>query len=749
MAAGAKFVIDFVAEMQQFKAAMKEIRIANRNLAQTDRLATKEQHRVATRMLGEQHKAKKRLFQEQDKARKAEEKDRKAELAHQAKRTKIYREQGGFTKGLTGGRRGLFAGDDDPRRGSGKLASQISGHGLGGATRAVGGALAGVGAMAGGFVIGSLMAGYQKYVQYGLAKAGAIGLGTKVGTPGKKGYVPSGAQAVAGIRGAGGGLGFSLIDKANAVSTMGRATGSLNPRELLQGQRASGLGESEVAGIYGTLRRGGASFRQGTGGRGKESAGANQFTKLMALGVASGIEKSRLGPEFLEPVAGLIQDQQSRRAEGVDPTDIAKVMTMFGKTGQPGMQGQYGAAIANKLGGAITGAAQGSMGQEERQALMYRAAGFGKPGGTAGFDQATERLEGGLTPSMLRDLVHQIKSESGEGFEGRRRLATATGITSGQAGAVMQSAEGATTDADLAKILKDAEPIEKQALEQMKLLGHQVKLDSFKLDAGIEAGRKIAKAVEEAEKLQRDILAALLKIVGEIADIATYARGLMGGDQSAGLAARADVALKISDPEAREKELKKVYADASKANASTANAGTLSLVGRAIGSRVKRGFGTAVQMLKGDADITDLAGDALNPVQAFRDLGAASDAQKAAKTGNANAEKDTATKLRRSQAVKEYLKASGHSMSDEMQNYLEKGGPVPSEMTDFWNEARAKKTDADARAATAEKLVFQPLRGSSSPQVHKSEVTLRQLGNPRSDRKVTTPAGKGDKATTR
>jgi hypothetical protein len=238
----------------------------------------------------------------------------------------------------------------------------------------------------------------------------------------------------------------------------------------------------------------------------------------MALGVASGIEKSRLGPEFLEPVAGLIQDQQSRRAEGVDPTDIAKVMTMFGRTGAPGMQGQYGAAIANKLGGAITGAAQGSMSQEERAALMYRSAGFGKPGGTAGFDQATERLEGGLTPTMLRDLVHQIKSESGEGFEGRRRLSTVAGITSGQAGAVMRSAEGATTDKDLAEIIKSAEPIEKQALEQMKILGHEAKHQSGLMDKGIKEGSIAAPIVEAIEQQLHLVLKEILTAIVDIKD---------------------------------------------------------------------------------------------------------------------------------------------------------------------------------------------------------------------------------------
>jgi hypothetical protein len=318
---------------------------------------------------------------------------------------------------------------------------------------------------------------------------------------------------------------------------------------------------------------------------------------------------------------------------------------------------------------------------------MYRAAGFGKQGGTVGFEQATERLEGGLNPNMLRDLVKQIKEENGEGWEGKRRLATVAGITTSQAGAVMNSASGATSDEDLAKILKSAEPLEKQALEQMKIIGHEALHQSGLMDKGIAYGAKIAPSVEKMEALLDRALLALIQIAEDVGAIAEWVKKLAGGTD-ADRKKSSDATLKAigeSDPAKRAALLKEASAAASRAAIDSGDT--------RLGSRMLGGIGRNVKDVftgkKGFLDAT------LDPFGGMRDKDAEAEAS-AVQAAEANARQG------RDKIIAAYQGASGvKTMSSEMQSFLDKGGSPPLEISEF--NARRNAAVVGAQGLAAEK----------------------------------------------
>lgn len=420
---------------------------------------------------------------------------RKAEIRDQSKfilwRTKQERSaQTGGLAGATGGR--------------------VSGGGLRQAFGAVARPAAGVATGIAGMIVGALMSGYQKFVEYGVAKSQLAGLGTRHGRS------APGAQTMAGIRGAHGSrLGYSLTDTAEQALPMARATGVLGPRELQQVMRSTAMGAGETADLFGTMRRAGTSFEPGTAGAGRsktESAGGRQFSQLIAGGLKSGLERARL-PEYLQGVQGLVEQQRQVQTGVIGIGDIAKQLSLLGRGGS-GMQGAAGAAILGKMNAAMGTPGGGEAGD----AFMNQAMGFGKPGGGVSYYESQKRREKGVgDPENMVRVMKEVAGQYGTGEEGNLALREMTGVSLDQAEKLQQIYNsGASADdklKEIEKVMKESDSIEKQALDQMKIVGSEAKHIAGLTDKGIAEGAKIAPAVHAMEETLHKILDKVLAVL--------------------------------------------------------------------------------------------------------------------------------------------------------------------------------------------------------------------------------------------
>jgi hypothetical protein len=354
--------------------------------------------------------------------------------------------------------------------------------------------------------------GYDTYMQYGQSLSKSIGLG-------------SGKQVSRGMSGAmGSKLGFSRIDTANMVPIMARATGEVGPRELQQGNRATGMDVGEVGGVYSTLARAGYNF-SGAGSK-KQSEGGKEFQRLIAGGMESGLKKGRL-PEYLEGVQRIVQEQQGNLTGKIDADGIAKLLTMFGKTGMPGMQGAAGAGVLAKLNSSMMGS-----GGDAADSLIMRAYGFGSPNGKTSYYDALKRKQQGATSSNLRDMVGEVTKEYGSGREGTMALSNIGGISLEQAEAVMQIMKnGKSTDAqlkDIDKVMQGSKSLEQQSLDAMKGLGHAVERTADLTNRGIKMGEKMAPLIEKVEDWEYKGLQALMQIADDIGEIRSFLKDKFG-----------------------------------------------------------------------------------------------------------------------------------------------------------------------------------------------------------------------------
>lgn len=394
-----------------------------------------------------------------------------------------------------------------------------------------GAAVGGAALFGAGMVINAARAGYERYMELQVARGRSIGLGA-TNALGSRGKRPN-ADIVAGLRGAGGGkLGYSAIDVANMNPLMARATGHNGPRELMQATRASGMEAGEVGDIFGGLRRSGFSFTPGQGGA---SAGANMFKKLMSAAVQSGLEHARSG-ELVEGIVKLADQQHESLAANVDPTKMAAMLAAMGRA-NPALQGNSGVGLYTKL-------AQGIMkpgGGEWGEAFMNQAMGFGKPGGkTSYYDAEYMREEAASNPEIIKKVLQEARAQFGNGHERNFAMREATGMTLHQAQAIsdidLSSKSSAEKQAEIAKIMEDAQPLEKQSLDAMKEIGGGVKRIAELTDKAVGVGAKFAPIIEHLEDLQykvlKDILTAMDTLIGYVKDIRNFIFGEKGGDKA-------------------------------------------------------------------------------------------------------------------------------------------------------------------------------------------------------------------------
>lgn len=414
------------------------------------------------------------------------------------------------------------------RGGAGGAGGQGGGRAFAGGMTgaAIGTAVARAGLGLWNFFVGGVQAGYQNYIQYGQAMGRNAGLAS-----------PRSIRR--GTRGAmGSKLGFSVVDTAAMVPAMARSTGEAAPREMQQAMRATGQESGEVADVFSTLRRMGFDF---TGaGPGKQSTGGKEFQKLIAGGLYSGLERARL-PEYFQGVQKIAEEQRNINTGVINVSDIAKQLTLLGRTGQPGLQGGAGAGVLEKFRTALMNPGGGEFGEN----FIRQAMGFGKPGGSTSFYDAEKMREQGITGSSgaknIQRIMSELKGQFGTGQEGNLALRELTGVSLDQAEKLQGIYNsGGSSDDQLSKIedvMKASEPLEKQSLDMMKGIGGTLERIAGLTDRGVGIGAKYASTIEAIEDKQYQALLMISRgidsLVGYLKELRDFFKGNTGGGKAA------------------------------------------------------------------------------------------------------------------------------------------------------------------------------------------------------------------------
>jgi hypothetical protein len=500
-----KFVVQFTADMKEFRKGIQELRASQRDAMKAAQSAIKTEQKRS--------KDKKKDFDEFQKKTVKAQKDERKHLhimsREESKRHKqsmaqmltLHKQNVKLTQQVQNGQRRTN------RNGQPEKEQQPKRSVLGTAGALAGGAIMGLA----GFVIASALRGYQQYIQYGQALGQNIGLS-------------SGKNIRKGIGNAmGGKLGFSKIDTAQQSPLMARATGAIGPRELQQANRATGMEVGEVAQQFGIIRRAGYSFegsgnkQSGTGLR-SQSAGGKEFQKIFAAGLASGLERARV-PEFLEAISKTTEERGGMDVGKVNMQSIAMQLAAWGRGGQAGLQGARGAALFQKMNNSFMAPGGGEWGES----FMRQAQGFGRPGGSTDFYTAEKRREKGVEdPQNLMRLMGEVKAQFGSGQEGALALRELAGTSLEQSETLLKIYDSNKSVEDKQNEVKDevakSKPIEQQSLDAMKNIGGVVKRIATLTDRGIGVGTKAASAIEYVEDLQYKLLEKLLYAIETIRD---------------------------------------------------------------------------------------------------------------------------------------------------------------------------------------------------------------------------------------
>ena len=397
---------------------------------------------------------------------------------------------GGAAQAFGGGMAGQFAGG-----GGG-----VSAGGLGGAAGHVGKRVA---QFAGGAAVGVVGAqmykGYNKYIEYNKTLAGLTGAGLN-------------KEQARGMAVGGGRFGYGVTETLEQGRQVGRLTGT--PQAVEQAQaltRATTMDFGESSNLMGLMARGGAGFDKDKGEK-----GGRKLQKIMALGMESGLKKSR-APEAFKSIQTLMQRRMEYDAGEITGENVAKLVSAFGRTGVPGLQGERGANMISRLDQAIRQPGGGEVGQ----AFMLQAFGYGKPGGDASYTEALRRQQEGIVgkggAQNLQDMFAEATRQYGGGEERTLMLSKLTGLTMRQVDQVAAAVETESPEARekaLAKIIKDARPVEQKALEAQTNGFSEVNTQLAKIEKHtLKIGDTIAPKIIEIEHHINQLVNALLPAI--------------------------------------------------------------------------------------------------------------------------------------------------------------------------------------------------------------------------------------------
>jgi len=363
-----------------------------------------------------------------------------------------------------------------------------------------------------GLVVGAALRGYQNYTAYQQALGPTIGLGGR-----------GGREAARAGRGKGGNLGFNIMERAQLIPAMARSTGVVSPRAMMQGMRATGMEAGEVAEIFGAIRQGGTQFA-GTadvfGGKKDRTVqlkgqGSREFSKMIAAGMFSGLEKARL-PEFMSGIAQLMKVQGTMAAGTVTGGDFAKLGAVFGRTGLEGMKGARGMELMSKLQQGILAPGGGESGM----AFMRQAMGFGKPGGGASFYEAEKRREKGLSGENFGRVMGELKSQYGGGQDAALKMRELFGVSLKQAETLMKIYDSDKTmeekEKEAQKVMEESKSLEQKSYEEMKKAGTNLTKQAALFDDSVKIGSETKGYIEGIEKAIMDLTKFLIKHIPDI-----------------------------------------------------------------------------------------------------------------------------------------------------------------------------------------------------------------------------------------
>jgi len=473
-------------------------------------------HKLLTAAERTSHKERRKRIKELEDDRKKEKKGGTEAIQNLKKQNILFRDLSQVQKGMQD-RTAAFAKKHRYLAGMGRAGMGI-GKGIGGAARAGIGLAGAAGAAGLGFFLSGIMQNYQTYLQVGAAKGQLTGMG-----------MSSNRYAAAlGKTGAGGAaLGYTPTETYGHARAVGRATGNIGAVYRAQqfARAGGGMDVGEATGIMGQLRQGGTTFQTGTDpyGRKKEGSGVKALEKLMAAGMATGIEKARL-PEYLQGIGSLIEAQGGRQAGVVDVDAMAKSVNMI--MGLTGMTGKRGIAMANQMQQMITAPGGGEAGQ----ALVMQSMGFGKPGGKATYYEAMKQQEKGISdPKNMMNLLKEVYTQYGSVGAGGKSpanqeanlvLKEMSGINLNIWEKVGDMAKAGKSqkeiDKEIEKMMKENGPIDKQALDETKkgfsdTIEYLAQIQEWQRKMGAE----FAPEIRQLEQLQRDALEALVKLLKE------------------------------------------------------------------------------------------------------------------------------------------------------------------------------------------------------------------------------------------
>jgi len=472
-------------------------------------------HKLLTAAERTSHKERRKRIKELEDDRKKEKKGGTEAIQNLKKQNILFRDLSQVQKGMQD-RTAAFAKKHRYLAGMGRAGMGI-GKGIGGAARAGIGLAGAAGAAGLGFFLSGIMQNYQTYLQVGAAKGQLTGMG-----------MSSNRYAAAlGKTGAGGAaLGYTPTETYGHARAVGRATGNIGAVYRAQqfARAGGGMDVGEATGIMGQLRQGGTTFQTGTDpyGRKKEGSGVKALEKLMAAGMATGIEKARL-PEYLQGIGSLIEAQGGRQAGVVDVDAMAKSVNMI--MGLTGMTGKRGIAMANQMQQMITAPGGGEAGQ----ALVMQSMGFGKPGGKATYYEAMKQQEKGISdPKNMMNLLKEVYTQYGSVGAGGKSpanqeanlvLKEMSGINLNIWEKVGDMAKAGKSqkeiDKEIEKMMKENGPIDKQALDETKkgfsdTIEYLAQIQEWQRKMGEEFAPQIKK-LEELQRAAMDVLVAFIK----------------------------------------------------------------------------------------------------------------------------------------------------------------------------------------------------------------------------------------------
>jgi len=391
-----------------------------------------------------------------------------------------------------------------------KIDKQTKGGAFGRVNRAGGAAAAMIGGGILGFAVGYGLKAAEMRRSAMQSFSPAIGTGESFG-----GIMKQKSQGRVGNY-KGGNLGYNVMERSGMIPGMTRATGSTNVVPMMEAMRATGMNQGEVGGAFGAMAAGGTSFS----GKGKGNAGKREFKELLAAGMASGLEKGRM-PEFMSGVTQLMQTQQAMAAGDVASGGISKLAAALGQSGLSGFKGQRGMALMGKIQQGILQPGGGESGM----AFMRQAFGFGKPGGGASFYDAEKKREGGLGKNAegFATVMGELKSQYGTGEDAvlKMREVLGTSISQGEELIRLSEAGNMSTEnlARIDEIMKETEPIEKQAARAMKEAGTTLKSIAARMDQSVGNGAAAQKMLDKIENFQKMLYELMLKWLPKIAGI--------------------------------------------------------------------------------------------------------------------------------------------------------------------------------------------------------------------------------------